>query len=108
MSPQPHANSAIAPMISSARTPRSIHTASTLGGPVAVCDEPGGRSRLSTARRVTLIANGRAITTRTSQKLAIAWITQNTHNSTMPTDSAVLAVPRPKRRVTADDSSPTS
>ena len=48
------------------------HDAVTLGGPSATSGEPGGRSRCSTARRVTLLASGRVMTTRRSQKPGIA------------------------------------
>ena len=72
----------------------------TLGGP-PVWDEPGGLSRCSTARRLAEMAGGRMMSTRTSQKpgstlMTPGAATQNTHNNTMPIDSAVLARTSPE------------
>src|SRR5262245_27862627 len=93
--PQPQASTAAAPMINSARSPRSKQTATTLGGPSAVSAVAGGRSRCSTARWVMLMASGRIIMTTMNQKPGMALATQNPHSSTIPADNIAFCAPRP-------------
>ena len=63
--------------------------------------------------KITEMAGGKTMTTRTSQKPDSTVHTpgdaiQSTHNTTMPIDSAMLVAPRPKWCASADRVSPTS
>ena len=96
--PQPQASSQIAPMIRSARAPRSSAAASTLGGPLASGAPGGVRNGRPTDRRRSTAAGRAAATSEQPEQPSSAPNTHSSHNTANSIDTPSVMLRARSRR----------